>query len=1173
MARLDELVVNSLVKGILPSGPVTIVNSQRLGDEAISIFYKDNQGNTGSQILYKDHESDLEIVTTERPWSFNGDGAVYRLASEAKRIKLAFIFDKRLAVHTSIVEPLPHQIEAVYGEMLPRQPLRFLLADDPGAGKTIMAGLLLKELMIRGDVERCLIICPGNLVEQWQDELYQKFNLPFEIMTNESYEASLTGNWFSEKRLVICRLDKLSRNEDVLAKLEGTEWDMVICDEAHKMSAHFFGGEASYTKRYKLGKKVSGKTRHFLLLTATPHNGKEEDFQLFMSLLDGDRFEGKFRDGVHIADTSDLLRRMVKEDLVRFDGTRLFPERRAYTVAYQLSDAEAALYSAVTEYVVEEFNRAEALENKGRKRTVGFALTILQRRLASSPEAIHRSLINRRNKLEKQLREEKILKRGAQARVKFANDFKLLTEDDIDEIDDLTEEEEMELEDELLKKASAAETIAELEAEIATLNRLESMAKGLKMSGADKKWEELSSILQNDSEMFDAKGHRRKLIIFTEHRATLDYLSQRIRTMLGRDEAVVTIHGGMGREQRANAEQGFLHDKGVGVLVATDAAGEGINLQRAHLMVNYDLPWNPNRLEQRFGRIHRIGQTEVCHLWNMVANDTREGDVYIRLLEKLKIESEALGGKVFDVIGKMKFEDKPLRDILIEAIRYGDKPDVRKRLEQVVDSAFDPEYLQTLFEQNALATDSIDARKLQKIRQDMERAEARRLQPHFIEAFFKEAFAKLGGTMREREQKRYEISNVPSIIRQRDRLMGRREAVQKKYERVTFEKELISIAGKPSAAYICPGHPLLDAVIDIVLERNGNVLRQGSVLVDDGDLSKDIRLLVCFEHSVMDAKMLDGGGQRVISRIMQFVEMDKAGQMSSAGYAPYLDYRPLADEEETIAERLPMLKWTRLDIDEKVSSFAVNNLVRRHLQEKKEERAHYVEKTIKAVRDRLTKEINYWDYRAEDLKESELAGKGKPKISSAYARKKAEELTERLRIREAELEAERKVSAGAPVIVGGAMIVPRGLIVALLGKEKPEDEIEKADRRRIEEIAMNAVVKTEESLGYMPHDISSQNMGYDIESAEEKSGKLRFIEVKGRHCDAKTVAVTRNETLTALNKPDDYILALVLVKQDTASVFYIANPFEKDVEFTTVSVNHDIDKLLKRAQDMGSYDF
>jgi SNF2 family DNA or RNA helicase len=628
MSRLEDLQVNAVVRGILPDRLVTVISVQWFGSEALELTFKDPSGHVANELLYKDDENRIEVVETGRPWNFDGDGSLFRLVSEAHRIRLAHLFDPVLAVHTSLVEPLPHQITAVYESMLPRQPLRFLLADDPGAGKTIMAGLFIKELIARGDLQRCLVVCPGSLAEQWQDELYRRFQLPFDILTNDKLEAARTGNWFLENNLIIARLDKLSRNEDVQQKLKAPDcrWDLIICDEAHKLSATFFGGEIKYTKRYKLGQLLSTLTRHFLLMTATPHNGKDEDFQLFLALLDGDRFEGRFRDGVHSVDVSDLMRRMVKENLLKFDSTPLFPERIAYTVIYKLSDAEAKLYKEVTDYVREEFNRAEALQNDKRAGTVGFALTILQRRLASSPEAIYQSLRRRRERLEKRLRELELMQRGAVAAA-IAVGIPLLDDEEVDELDDLPENEAAAAEEEILDQATAARTIDELKAELVILNRLEALALAVRRSGEDRKWQELANLL---SEIFTPAAianriaeetvpyldtpkpkasPRQKLVVFTEHRDTLNYLEQRITTLLGRKEAVVTIHGGKGREERLKAQESFKHDPEVQVLVATDAAGEGINLQRAHLMVNYDLPWNPNRIEQRFGRIHRIGQT------------------------------------------------------------------------------------------------------------------------------------------------------------------------------------------------------------------------------------------------------------------------------------------------------------------------------------------------------------------------------------------------------------------------------------------------------------------------------------------------------------------------------------------------------------------------------------
>src|SRR5271166_6558253 len=501
MTRLEDLQPTAAVRGILPDQLVTVVSVQWFGSEALELTYKAASGRVANELLYRHDELRLQVLEHGRPWSFDGDGHLFRLVSEAHRIRLAHLFDPVLAVHTSLVDPLPHQITAVYEAMLPRQPLRFLLADDPGAGKTIMAGLLIKELIARGDLQRCLVVCPGSLAEQWQDELYRRFHLPFEILTNDKLEAARTGNWFLENNLVIARLDKLSRNDDVQAKLAAPDggWDLVVCDEAHKMSATYFGGEIKYTKRYRLGQLLSTITRHFLLMTATPHNGKDEDFQLFMALLDGDRFEGKFRDGVHAADVSDLMRRMVKENLLKFDATPLFPERIASTVPYKLSDGEAQLYKAVTAYVREEFNRAEALQNDGRAGTVGFALTILQRRLASSPEAIYQSLRRRKERLESRLRELELLQRGGAIPGALVVDAPALDAEDVEDLDEAPDNEVEAAEEQILDQATAARTIAELKAEIGTLQHLEGLALAVRRSGNDRKWRELANLL---SEIF-----------------------------------------------------------------------------------------------------------------------------------------------------------------------------------------------------------------------------------------------------------------------------------------------------------------------------------------------------------------------------------------------------------------------------------------------------------------------------------------------------------------------------------------------------------------------------------------------------------------------------------------------------------------------------------------------
>ncbi|MBI4902182.1 MAG: DUF3883 domain-containing protein [Acidobacteria bacterium] len=1171
MAKLEELTRGASVKGILPDCLVTVIDVKWYGSAAVELTYKDPAGKPNVVLLYRDREPTLEIGETGRPWSFDGDGKLFRLVSEAHRINLAHLFDPLLAIHTSMVDPLPHQITAVYGEMLPRQPLRFLLADDPGAGKTIMAGLLIKELLIRGDLHRCMIVCPGNLAEQWQDELHHRFQLPFEILTNDKLESARTGNWFAENSMAICRLDKLSRNEDVQAKLANTDWDLVVCDEAHKMSATFFGNEVKYTKRYRLGQLLGQLTRHLLLMTATPHNGKPEDFQLFMALLDSDRFEGRARDGVHTIDASDLMRRLVKEQLLKFDGRPLFPERWAYTVSYKLSDAEASLYKSVTDYVREEFSRADSLGNEGRKGTVGFALTILQRRLASSPEAILQSLRRRRERLERRLREEQVLKRGAALQEDGLQGLPSLTQDDIDDLDDAPDIEVEEIEETVVDQATAARTIAELQAEIEILKNLEALALKVRRSGTDKKWEELSSLLQNHAEMFDAHGHRRKMVIFSEHRDTLNYLSERLRALLGAPEALVTVHGGMGREERTKAQEAFKQDKDVLILLATDAAGEGINLQRAHLMVNYDLPWNPNRLEQRFGRIHRIGQTEVCHLWNLLAEETREGDVYKRLLEKIELEREALGGGVFDILGQL-FREQRLRDLLIEAIRYGDRPEVKARLHQIVDNLTDRKHCQDLLEERALAKDSMDASQVQRIRENMERAEARRLQPHFIESFFMEAFRLLGGSIKERETRRYEITHVPALIRQRDRLIGTGEPVLGKYERITFDKSLRAVPGQPLATFVCPGQPLLGATIDLILERNRDLLRRGTVLVDPDDPGEAVRALFYLDHTIQDGRTDKAGNRRVVSRQLQFVETDATGSTRNAGYAPYLDYRPATAEEGTsLAATLESQVWLKGDLESVVVGHAIANLVPMHLEEVRTRREDLVTRTMAAVKDRLTKEITYWDHRANQLKDQELAGKTNAKINSGKARQRADELQARLQRRMVELELERQIAPLPPVAIGGSLVVPVGLVNKLL-PSSVQPSYAAADagsaeaRKEMEILAMQMVMEAEKQLGNEPRDVSGEKCGYDIESKVEANGKLRFIEVKGRVAGAITVTVTRNEILTALNKPDDFILAIGQVEAGEQKLIYIRQPFRQEPDFAVESINYNLQELLARGE-------
>lgn len=1163
VARLEDLTPGTAVRGLTGEEPVTVEAVTWYGTNALNVVYRDSQARVKDQVVYRDDEARLSVVTAGAPWSLDADGALLRLVSEAQRIHWAHLFDPYVAVSTSLVEPLPHQITAVYEEMLPRLPLRFLLADDPGAGKTIMTGLLIKELVIRGDLQRCLIVCPGSLVEQWQDELYEKFGLPFDILTRGVAESARSGNIFQERDLLVARVDQLARGEDLRAQLDQTDWDLIVVDEAHKMSATYFGREAKYTQRFRLGRQLSGLTRNFLLLTATPHNGKEQDFQLFLSLLDADRFEGRYRESAHQTDAGDLMRRMVKEQLVTFEGTPLFPERRAETVPFTLSPEEAQLYEDVTAYVREEFNRAEKLLEGKRRGTVGFALTVLQRRLASSPEAIYQSLKRRRERLEKNLREAELTHRV----LSWSEGMMDLNDDEIELLEEGLADDLDETEDALVDQATAAQTVEELEKEIRTLQSLEALAEDVRQRNGDAKWAALSKLLQSESMFKDTPGgrRRRKLIIFTEHRDTLEYLLRQIRRTLGRHEAVVTIHGGVRRDDRRAVQEAFREDPEVSVLVATDAAGEGVNLQRAHLMINYDLPWNPNRLEQRFGRIHRIGQTEVCYCWNLLADETREGDVYQTLLKKLEQETKSLGGQVFDVLGKA-IPGQELKKLMMEAVRHNDQPEVRAKLKQKVEGALDHDRLKALMEEQALARDVLSPEQVFAVREEMERAQARRLQPHYIGTFFREAFGRLGGTCHEREPGRYELTHVPGVVRQRARELAVRDHVMERYERVCFEKAHVTADGTPKATLVAPGHPLLDAVVDLVLERYRPLMKQGAVLVDEADEGTTPRALVYLEHGVTEG----GGGDRLASRRFQFVEIElpeggAVGDARDAGPAPYLDYRPLADEErEAVADAVEAVRTT--DFDGAAIGYAIEHLVPQHLRSVRTVREPQVAKAEKAVRERLTREIAHWDNRALVLQAKEAAGKPAAKMNSQMARRRADNLESRLKARLAELDRQKHVAARTPAVLGGALVLPGGLVRKAMAPVRPEQSgeppVDYAPKQteRVERVAVDAVMAVERALGNAPKDVGLEKRGYDVES-RQPDGEARHIEVKGRIEGGDTVTVTRNEVLTALNEPERWIFALVEVPTAAAMldgaeprVRYVQRPPFREPSFAEVDV-------------------
>jgi superfamily II DNA or RNA helicase len=1146
-ASLEDLKPGVVVHGVVADEAVTVVQTEWHGTDVLTLTYRRPAGTVGNELVYRDHGLRIEIEDGAS-WSFDADGALFRLAAEARRIRLAYLFDPRLAVHLSLLEPLPHQLQAVYGEMLHRHPLRFALCDDPGAGKTIMAGLYIRELMLRGDLRRCLIVAPGSLVVQWQDEMLERFGMRFAILSSDSVDNSATADPFSEADLLIARLDHLSRNEALMERLARTDWDLAVVDEAHRMSAHRFGAEVKETKRYRLGKVLGQVARHLLLMTATPHDGKDEDFQLFLALLDPDRFEGRPTPGSHVSpsDASDLMRRMVKEKLLRFDGRPLFPERRATTVTYPLSEPEADLYVQVTDYVREEMNRADRLADEGEGRRgnrVGFAATVLQRRLASSPEAIYRSLSRRRQRLADRLEEERSgLRRGDTE--DSSADF------DEDDLDDLEAGELEDLEESVVDGATAARNVAELEAEIAILARLEAVADQVRRSGVDRKWVELVGLLERP-EMLEDTGGRRKLIVFTEHRDTLNHLVGRLRTWFGQPEAVVAIHGGVHRHERRRLQDRFTHDPDCVVLVATDAAGEGVNLQRAHLLVNYDLPWNPNRIEQRFGRVHRIGQHQVCHLWNLVAEDTREGQVYARLLTKLEEQRRALGGEVWDVLGAA-MPGRSLRDLLMEAVRYGDRPDVRAKLDAIVDATIG-DGLAELVAEHGLAADVLGLADVERIRLELLEAEARKLQPHYVRAWFAEAFARTGGRMVEREADRFEITRVPPVLRQpvpspvtAGRPSTGGAAVLGRYERVTFAKERTRPDGLAPAELLAPGHPLMEAVLTATLDELDPLLRRGAVLVDEADSGEQARVVVLLEHAITDGRETPSG-RTVVSRRFEFVELRPDGTATSAGYAPYLDQRPMRADERVAAAEVLSDPWLHSGVEQAAFSYAVQYAVPAHLAEVRERTVERVSNVRAKVRDRLSKQITYWDARANELRDQAARGR-QPRMNPDRAQARADELESRQKARFIELAREEQLSALPPVVVGAAVVVPAGLLNRS-GSGQPPPSLSAADRREVELRAVDAVCARERALGWVPTVMPYANPGFDIRS-EDSGGDVRFVEVKGRVEGADTFMVTRNEILHALNVPDAWLLALVEVSADgpdADQVRYLRQPFGETV--------------------------
>ncbi|MHA1758632.1 MAG: DEAD/DEAH box helicase, partial [Promethearchaeota archaeon] len=784
--NINDIKPGVIIKSRLWNEPVEIRNVNKINDDYFEIIGVTIYSNESiNDLISRDQLSFFEFNRIEI--LMNSPCINVFLALEAKRYRYASLYDPLLAINISKVDPLPHQIEAVYGYILKLPRIRFLIADDAGSGKTIMAGLVLKELKLRNLIQKILIIAPGHLKDQWRRELTERFKEHFVIIDRSILKAHYGQNVWEKENQIITSMDFI-KQDDIISTMSSVSFDLVIVDEAHKMSAYVYGDKTYKTKRYKLGEKISKNAEHLLFLTATPNKGDPENFRLFLDLLEPGFFATRdmMENSLKNKDNPLFIKR-IKEDLRDFEGKPLFLPRNVKTIAFRLSPEEKDLYNNVSRYVKEQYNKALS---RDKKRNITFALIILQRRLASSVYALHKSLQRRKNRLQELLEQ-----------TEFPVFSKLRHGDNWEELEDWNEEERWK-EEALWETLSVAQNRRELEEEINILKDLIQQAITIINSEKEIKISELKKTLNDLKDRFP----REKIIIFTESKDTLEYLEQRIKTW---GYKVNTIHGGMSLEERVNAEKIFKNE--TQILVATEAAGEGINLQFCHLMINYDIPWNPNRLEQRMGRIHRYGQQKEVFIFNLVAEDTREGQVLKKLFDKLEEIKNALGrDKVFDVISDV-YHGIDLSRLLLEAAASARNID---QIIQELDLVIDEQYINQIRENlgDSLATKFIDYTRIKDM---ANKAREFKLIPEYTEAFFLKAFSLLEGRYRRLKDDLIAIDFIPHelrIIAEEERFKRRFGSLLDRYPRITFDKEIAF--RNPDIEFVSFDHPLFEAVIE-----------------------------------------------------------------------------------------------------------------------------------------------------------------------------------------------------------------------------------------------------------------------------------------------------------------------------------------------------------------------
>ena len=1036
---------------------------------------------------------------------FDAEPRLFRLAVEALRTHMAHTFDPQFAVSVSQVDPLPHQLDAVYGRILRLPRIRFLLADDPGAGKTIMAGLLIRELMQRGEVSRVLVLCPKALTDQWRREMWERFREPFTLVTGDLIAGSFGQNAWVENDLVVASVD-LAIQDHIIPGVEQSRWDLIIFDEAHKLSAYRYGRKIDKTKRYMLAERLSATTKHLLLMTATPHKGDPENFRLLLSLLDENVFASQEgAKSVLDKEGSPYFLRRMKESMKDFDSRPLFLPRHVDTIAYELEPHEQQLYDAVTAYVSEGLAQAEEAGN----RNVTLALIVLQRRLASSLYAVARSLERRRDRLTEELEQGGRPGRSEQRAMRIDYDPE---EDDLDE---LTAEEE-----EALSGASTARTPEDLRAEIAKLGDLISLAEATRRKGPERKLSEFRRVIENQT----VADRNEKILVFTEHRDTLTYLTRQLREW---GYSVCNIHGGMKLADRIGAEKDFRGP--AQFMVATEAAGEGINLQFCKVMINWDLPWNPNRLEQRMGRIHRYGQEYEVEVVNLVANTTREGSVLVRLMDKLERMREQLGhDQVYDVVSSVLDAGQVRLDVLIrEAIlNRRSMEDILGDLEFVDSSASIVAARNALGE--ALATAHID---MGSILGDDRNSKERRLTPEFVERFFADGLRYLGGRIASGADRDWRLDFVPAEVRRQAESRNAGE-FGTGGRLITFNKE--RLRRDPPAEFVAPNHPLFDAIMDRLLEEGRPELTKGTVFVDKD--AQDPYLVW-----LLDVAVVNGVGEEVHGRLL-------ALRQRGSDFAPITPGVLLDLPPSEVAPAAPdsLRGWADGEAAVAEASRFYSEEYLAEVTTEQERQAGIVER---ALQQSANDNLSELQRRLERQHDDEAKGRDM-RIAIRTTNEQIEALTSDLRRRRDELQRRRVTSIRTPRVVGVAAVIPGPV-------PRVREEGRGGDNTTVEMAAMRVAMEYETAQGRTPRDVSKTGVGCDIRS-EGPDGEVRYIEVKG-HTATGSITLYYTEWQLAHRMRGEFFIYEVNHALTEPELWITQDPVGKGIQATERVVEYHID--------------